>query len=212
MQYDANKYRKYDWKHFTVLHWIINPGLAFNELVFGQRVPKVMLVERNSNEIFAERTKVLCPHCNTVHPSKIWGTEYGTGYKNWFGLYCPECGGIIPCLTNATTFLILAVTSPLWIWFRPALKKAWLKRQPTRYQKLDLSKPAYDKKSWWVEGIVWGIFMFAIMNLLDVATGDFNPERLPFSFLVWMIGGLLFGLVLRYTLGASGKKKKALPN
>lgn len=212
MQYDATKYRRLDWKHFTMLHWIINPGLALNELVLGQRVPKVMLVERNSNEIFAERTKVPCPHCNTIHPSKIWSTENGTGYKNWFGLYCPECGGIIPCLTNATSFLILVVTAPLWIWFRPSLKKAWLQKQPARYQNLDLSLPAYEKKNWWKEGIGWGVLMFVIMNLFDVASGELQPEHLPFSFLIWIIGGLGFGIILRYTLGASGNKKKTLPN
>lgn len=46
MQYDKTKYKLWSWKHPMVLHWIINPGLVINELLFGQRVPKIMLEEK----------------------------------------------------------------------------------------------------------------------------------------------------------------------
>ena len=46
MKYDKEKYKILGWKNLLILHWIINPGLAFNELIFGQTIPKVMLIER----------------------------------------------------------------------------------------------------------------------------------------------------------------------
>lgn len=30
-----------------MLHWILNPGLAINELILGQRVPKVSLEDKS---------------------------------------------------------------------------------------------------------------------------------------------------------------------
>lgn len=50
MEYDQSKYKGRTWKNPMMLHWIVNPGLAFNELVLGQRVPKVMLIERNDSK------------------------------------------------------------------------------------------------------------------------------------------------------------------
>ena len=43
MEFDKEKYKVYTWKNWMMLHWILNPGLAINELILGQRVPKVSL-------------------------------------------------------------------------------------------------------------------------------------------------------------------------
>ena len=123
MNYDKTKYRKIDWKHFMMFHWIINPGLMINELIFGQRVPMVMLMERNTKKAWAERFKVPCPHCNNIHDNRTWNLTNKTMFKNWFGLYCPACSGVIPCLMNIGTFVVLAVSSPIWYWFRKPLYK-----------------------------------------------------------------------------------------
>ena len=56
MNYDKTKYKVLTWKSPVMLHWVINPGLAFNELVLGQRAPKVVLEERNSAKTLPERT------------------------------------------------------------------------------------------------------------------------------------------------------------
>jgi hypothetical protein len=50
MEYDKNKYKVYTWKNWIYLHYIINPGLAFNELVLGMRIAKIGLVEKNTDE------------------------------------------------------------------------------------------------------------------------------------------------------------------
>lgn len=41
-----------------ILHWIINPGLVINELILGQTIPKVMLIEREVKKPFYQRTLV----------------------------------------------------------------------------------------------------------------------------------------------------------
>ncbi len=36
-----------------------------------------------------------------------------TAFKYWFGLYCTNCGEIIPCLGNGLSFLILVIAFPI---------------------------------------------------------------------------------------------------
>jgi hypothetical protein len=39
MKFNEEKYKVYTWKNWMMLHWIINQGLAINELILGQRTP-----------------------------------------------------------------------------------------------------------------------------------------------------------------------------
>jgi len=73
-----------------------------------------------------EWTYVPCPHCHTLHDGRIWSAKNGTHRRNWFGYYCPECGKIIPCIHNGLAFLLLAITFPIWGWFKDDLKEKWL--------------------------------------------------------------------------------------
>ena len=100
MKYDSKKWKVYTWKNWMMIHWMINPGLVINELILGQRVPKVTLEDKESNKPRIERSYVPCPHCEKLHDSRTWSTQNNTGFKNWFGLYCNNCGKIIPCLIN----------------------------------------------------------------------------------------------------------------
>src|SRR5688572_8021958 len=103
MEFDREKYKVWNWKHPAMLHWMINPGLMINELLLGQRIPKVMLVEKDKSKPLGERTFIPCPHCKTVHPGMKWSPQNGTSYKNWFGFYCDSCDKVIPCLWNFTS-------------------------------------------------------------------------------------------------------------
>ncbi len=58
MNYDKKKYEIWDWKSPVVLHWIINPGLVINELILGQTIPKIMLIEREGNKPFYQRSLI----------------------------------------------------------------------------------------------------------------------------------------------------------
>ena len=75
-----------DW---MLVHWVLNPGLAFNELVLGQKVPKLTLVCQACQLPRAERMYIPCPGCNAIHDARIWDKKNAFG--NWLGLICPTC-------------------------------------------------------------------------------------------------------------------------
>lgn len=206
MHFDTNKYKIYTWKSGVMLHWILNPGLAFNELFLGQRVPKVSLIDKTSDKPYMDRGYTPCPHCGYLHPSLTWSAQNNLAFGNWFGLYCYKCGGIIPCLRNATSFILLAVTAPLWWWFRDALKNAWLKRQPARYANLDLSNLTFAKTSWLAMGITFGAVMFSLQTLLPplIFNEPFTMKKILIGLIIWLVAGLAFGLTMKFWMGKRG--------
>ncbi|TDS65333.1 hypothetical protein [Myroides indicus] len=203
MEYDKNKYKVYTWKNWIYLHYIINPGLAFNELVLGMRIAKIGLVEKNTDKPFIERNFVPCPHCKMLHDYKTWGGN--RGFQNWFGLYCYNCRQIIPCLINATSFVILAVTSPLWYPFKNRLKQNWLKKQAKRFENYQEEKPGFEiqkKHNWIMGGLLFGILMYISNTLL--ANNLTIEEVTSIKGLIFLIislgGGLLFGAFMKKVL------------
>jgi len=201
MQIDKERFKVYTWKHWIMLHWIINPGLAINELVFGQRVPKVSLVDKTLDKPRSERSFTPCPHCETLHDSRTWSTQNGTAFKNWFGLYCPTCGNIIPCLTNVLSFVILVLSYPLRIWFIGRAKEKWLARQPQRFQNIDVEKvpDPFNKENWLWTGLGWGAVMFVLMGIVfPYFDGDeITGRSLLIGVLIWAVAGLLFGNTMK---------------
>ena len=199
MNYDKTKYKVWTWKNPMMLHWIINPGLAFNELALGQRVSKVILVERDSTKTLGERSFIPCPHCGTLHSGLKWTPQNKTAFKNWFGLYCDNCGKIIPCLTNLTSYVILGLTYPVWFWFKNKWKAKWLEEQKVKFSKplnLTYSEP---KSQWLRAGLLWGLFMFVSMEILfPLIKGEgLTPKRLLIEIPVWAVAGLLFGITMK---------------
>lgn len=209
MEINTNKYRIYNWTHWMVVHWLLNPGMAVNELVFGQRVPKVMLEDKTSPLPRHERSYVPCPHCETIHDGRTWSLQNGTGFKNWFGLYCPSCGGIIPCLTNFTSFIILAVTYPLWGWFRKSLKERWLAKQPERFKNIDVSKipDPFANNGWINSGLSFGIIMYLgmVIVLTLLAQEEITLYEVAVSLPFYLLMGLLWGFVVK---GFTGKRNR----
>ena len=67
MHYDKNKYKIWNWKSPVIFHWMLNPGVVINELILGQTIPKVMLIELEGDKPFYNRSLVPCPHCKTLH-------------------------------------------------------------------------------------------------------------------------------------------------
>lgn len=211
MEFDKEQYKIYDWKNWMVLHWMLNPGLAINELIFGQRVPKISLEDKTINKPRIERTVVPCPHCKAMHDGRTWSTENGTAFKNWFGLYCTNCGGIIPCLMNVFSLIILTLTFPVWGWFRKSLKSSWLTKQPKRFQDInvdDIPNP-YDKKAWRATGLSWGGSMFIIMSIIyPYFDGQIITWwTLLLGLVIWTIGGLGFGYMMKLFLGSTVSRR-----
>ena len=112
MQYDKSRFKTWALPHPIVLHWVLNPGLMFNELILGQRQPKVSLIDKESDKSLLERCYIPCPHCETLNDNRLWGKRNTFGH--WFGLVCPSCHQVIPCLWNIFSLAVLAITFPLW--------------------------------------------------------------------------------------------------
>lgn len=205
MPYDTSKYKILTWKSPLMLHWIINPGLAINELLLGQRVPKVTLIEKDPGKSLAEKTFIPCPHCGTLHPGQKWSNQNKTGFKNWFGLYCDQCGQIIPCLTNLTSYLVLGLTFPIWYGFKDQWKANWLAKQPARYANLDLdnSQDPFAGSGWIQQGLVFGMLLYVIMVLLfPLITGEgWTTRGILIGIPVWLIGGLAYGYMMKFFTG-----------
>ena len=210
MEFVKEKYKVFTWKNGLMLHWIINPGLAINELIFGQRVPKVSLEEIALDKPRHERGFVPCPYCNTIHDSRTWSPQNGTAFKNWFGLYCPSCGKIIPCLMNAFSFIILTITFPIWGWFKNNMKAKWLAKQPARYEDIDLNitPMPYDGNGWIKQGLIWGGMMFLIMTLgFPLFSGEeITLKNVILGIIIWTLGGLGFGYSMKRYMGKAMNK------
>ncbi|MEP5613378.1 MAG: hypothetical protein ABJP45_14085 [Cyclobacteriaceae bacterium] len=208
MKIDKERYEVWNRKNLNIIHFMVNPGLAFNELILGQRLPQIMLIDRLSNKPLMERTIIPCTHCETFHDGRTWSAQNGTAFKNWFGLFCPKCQEIIPCIRNYTSLTILFITYPLWFWWIKAWKKTWLKNQPARYEQIDLDLVTHKKARWIRIGTLWGLFMFIAMfaTMPLVSQTNYSWELALITLPIWLLGGLGFGYAMKWWLG---KKDKA---
>lgn len=93
-------------------HLILNPGLAFNELVLGQRFPERLYICKSCTDILGARTYIHCYACDTFHENGKWAGKRAFG--NWLGYVCPKCGSQIPCLWNVTSRFLLLLSWPVW--------------------------------------------------------------------------------------------------
>jgi hypothetical protein len=207
MNFDKKKFSVWTWKSPLILHWILNPGVVFNDLILGQRVPKIVLIEKGGRKSLPERTYVPCPHCNTLHSNLKWTPQNNTAFKNWFGLYCDNCEKIIPCVRNLTSLIILTITFPIWYWFKDKWKQQWLTTQKEKFSKsLVLTPPNYN---WWYIGIKQAIFMFVTMSFTDfvILKEVFSWRRLILKAVIWTIGGLMYGLFMKKFGGNKTEKQ-----
>lgn len=95
----AEDFDTWTWRHPAMLHWIANPGLAFNELVLGQLLPARVNLCRQCRTQFVD-----CPHCRRAFGCVQWGGAFG----HWLRLPCPYCNGSIPNLSNALAYVVKA--------------------------------------------------------------------------------------------------------
>ena len=209
MKYDKEKYKILGWKNLLILHWIINPGLAVNELIFGQTIPKVMLIEREGKKSYYQRSLIPCPHCGEMHSGLRYSAQNKTAFKNWFGYYCDNCKGIIPVHRNLTSLIILILTFPIWGWFRKSIRKSWLDKQPQRYKNINLEIPEKKNrtKNWLIAGLYFGLFMFVSMVIVFplIAGKEISLESIVIGIPLWTIGGLWWGYTMKLWMNKKGK-------
>ncbi len=142
-QCDGHEFKIWTPFHPLIIHWMVNPGLAVNELCFGQRIPRTLFVCKNCGDWFRPDTQFIeCPDCKRFHSARIWEK---CGFGNWFGLVCPDCGASIPCVLNLTSLLILVMLFPVWwplsFWFgRPY--RQWAQRRVANSRRIAQSQNA----------------------------------------------------------------------
>ena len=175
MRYDKNRFKVWSLPHPLVLHWVLNPVIMFNELILGQRLPKVALVDKESDK--PRTTYIPCPHCETLNDSRLWAK--GNAFEHWFGFVCPSCHEVIPCLWNIFSLAILAITSPLWYFPARFFRRRWLEKEKKRLAKV-LERPLIEAKSinWLLDAFGYGVSMWVMWVmwviswvLLDVWNG-----------------------------------------
>ena len=211
MQYDKNRFKIWAFPHPLVLFWVLFPPLIFNELLLGQRSPKVMLIDKESDKPLLERTYVPCPHCETLNDGRLWAKWNALGH--WFGLVCPSCHQIIPCLWNIFSLAILAITFPLWYFPVRFFRRRWLEKEKERLANA-LERPLIQAKSinWLFRGIVyWGGSMWVILGVIPQVWSVLNGKEwdliMMFVMLpIWLVTGFAWGLVMRFWMNRKGKK------
>ena len=208
MQYDKNRFKIWALPHPYVLLWVLFPTVMFNELIFGQRVPKVTLIDKESDKPFLERSYVPCPHCETLNDNRLWAKWHGFGH--WFGLVCPSCHQIIPCLWNIFSLAILAITFPLWYVPARLFRRRWLEKEKERLAKV-LERLLIQATS--INWLLIGVFCFGgsswvIYEVLwkVLKGGEWSLIKMFASLPIWLVGGFAWGLSMRFTMNRKGKK------
>lgn len=115
----GDRHWRMDLRNPIVWHWVLNPGLAVNELVLGQRLPAVTYVCSHCGPGLGGQF-ARCPGCRRFLTST--GPPFDRPLGNWMGYDCPHCGASIPLLYNAVTgAVVLAgrlLTGYGWLWGR----------------------------------------------------------------------------------------------
>lgn len=194
------------------LHWVLNPCLALNELILGQRIPARELVDQLSDAPWFERVYLECKRCGELHKALLWRKST---MGNWFGLLCPVCEAKIPTLLNVFSRALLIPTAPLWFPLKLAFEKQLHRKQLARIRNTPSLPPdirGMSLRAALVTGGVWAtlMYLFFILIMPMIARTDMSsqtPMTYALAALMCAVGGLLFGLYLRW---ASNRRVKQI--
>lgn len=208
---DGSHFKRWELPHPLILHWILNPAIAFNEIVLGTRVPKTLLICQDCEEFLLDRGYVPCPSCGAMHPGRF--ASGMRGFRNWRGFSCPSCGKPIPCIWNVFSLLILLLTFPLWslpyyLYFqKQPLKPLFFSEENKR-----LTPPQpLTKRTWVFTGAAWGGIMWIFVYILPLLTGSGNVPGWVSVFIglpISALGGFAFGFFMWFFLGRTPSRKK----
>ena len=219
MQYDKNRFKIQALPHPFILFWILFPVLIINELIFGQRQPKVTLIDKESDKPPEERCYVPCPHCETLNDPRLWATK-GNAFGHWFGLVCPSCHQIIPCLWNIFSLAILAITFPLWYFPVRFFRHRWIEKEKERLAKV-LERPLTQATSiysmGWIGAFVSGVFMVVMFVISEVVLNvwkgrEWDLKTMLESLPMWMFTGFVCVSLIIWHEKETEKQKERLAN
>ena len=204
---EDTKFKTWKLSHPMLLHWVLNPGLCVNEVLLGQRVPKVTLIDKTSDAPLVERSYVECPHCHTLHNGQLWGA--GNTFRHYAGYYCVTCEEKIPTLLNIFSILLLILLFPIW---KPlqliygARFKAWeLKRLRQAQARIagQADTPA-EKPSGLKMGLQFGAFMGAFFLISGAMRDGLTPLVFIVAIISGGVAGLFFGVSMSWFLNRKG--------
>ena len=211
MQYDKNRFKIWALPHPLILFWVLFPGPTFNELILGQRLPKVMLIDKKSDKPLLERSYIPCPHCETLNDGRLWAKWNAFGH--WFGFVCPSCYQVIPCLWNIFSLAILAITYPLWYFPARFFRRRWLEKEKERLAK-SLERPLIHAKSvnwlfrgtFYFGGLMW-VILGVIPQIWNVLNGkEWDLIMMFIALPIWLGTGFAWGLCMRFWMNRKGKR------
>lgn len=199
------------WKlpQFTSLHWVLNPGLAVNELILGQAIPKETYICNDCPKPLMERAYLHCPTCEAFHDARIWSGKNAIG--RWFGYLCPRCTQPIPRLWNLTSLLILGITMPIWWIPVQILRPKWIASERKK-MKVDPASlmPIKQNINWYEMGLFFGLSMgmFSILSNIFLNSMSFQLviQKALWTSPIWLVTGLLFGFVMKKFLTKTPEK------
>lgn len=205
MNYDTEKYKIWKLPNPLLLHWVLNPGLAFNEIILGQRIPAVTLIDKTSSAPLMERQYIPCPACGEIHNAKLWAE--GNAFGHWLGFICPSCKSKIPCLWNLTSLALLVVLSPLWFPLKLMFEKKYIEFEVSRSakQRLNIQNPS-GKLIWLKVGLFFGLFIFVFFLYRSHAYSGIPLEKMVKVGAVCLLGGAFFSGFMWFFLGRRKSK------
>ncbi len=172
------------------LFWVLNPILAINELILGQRIPRETLVESDVQNASIPREFIECEACGQLTDLERW-PQAGIKFGNWFGLACPNCGSKLPTCLNLWSRLLLLAVFPIAVFLRSRFQNRALSQQVLilRGSTLEQASPDGAMKSLKLSalfglGMAFVLFLASLVQLVEF----------PPSVIIGLIGGGLSGL------------------
>ena len=108
---DGRRFKVWALPHPLLVHWIVNPGIAFNELALGQRIPKQIFIEQDVEGSLIDRQYLRCEACGEMTSYRVY-KDAGLMTGLYHGIPCMHCEANIPMLSNFLTGLVEQLSRP----------------------------------------------------------------------------------------------------
>jgi hypothetical protein len=201
----GNRCKRVELPNVALVHWLLNPAFVVNEMLLGQRLPRVTHICIKCDKPLVLRQFARCSACGAFHSAMLWGK--GNTLGHWFGLFCPDCGGRIPTLLNLLSCIIAGVMAPVWWPLWRMVRHRWITLERNRARKLRESG-ASDRmpiRNWvWWGVFGWGLTVWVILCLYDVVRHGIQQGLVIDCIIIlpiWLVAGGVFGYVMKRILG-----------
>lgn len=219
----GNACRRIELPNPLLIHWILNPAMAVNELALGQRLPRTTYICITCDRPLYQRQFVKCRDCGEFHDGMLWGNRNGFGH--WFGLVCPSCGGTIASLMNVWSVALAVLLAPLWLPIWRLTRESYVARERRRgaaslaaLASMTDAQRARPPIAGWAAAIRMTLLFAAMLWAIVVGTVWFqNPAMPSFALVLLVLGAvplsilggiLIYGTVVLVVYVVSGRPQR----